>query len=81
MENSNCSSIGVKYGGGINSLTILIPNMHLNLFLKYIKIGQKNVLINNLRIGMCETKINNFRTPKEEKKDKHSAKEFQHQKK
>jgi len=54
----NCSSIGVKFGGGINSYNYslskycseFIPNSHK----KWVK---KNVNINNLRIGITDTKI------------------------
>ena len=65
----NCSSIGVKYGGGINSFNYSYSK-HASEFVPqiYKNWAKKNVLINNLRIGMCETKINNFRTPKEMKK-------------
>jgi len=54
----NCSSIGVKYGGGINSFNYsfskhcleFIPSIHKQW-------AKKNVLINNLRIGVTNTKI------------------------
>ena len=54
----NCSSIGVKFGGGGNSYNYafskncleFIPNAHKEW-------ANRNVLINNLRIGVTNTKI------------------------
>ena len=54
----NCSRIGVKFGGGINSYNYslskhcleFIPNTYKNW-------AKKNVFINNLRIGVTNTKI------------------------
>ena len=54
----NCSSIGVKFGGGKNSYNYglskhcleFIPN-------RYKDWANKNVLINNIRIGVTRTKI------------------------
>ena len=54
----NCSSIGVKFGGGKNSYNYslskhcleFIPNAYKNW-------AKKNVFINNLRIGVTNTKI------------------------
>ena len=54
----NCSSIGIKFGGGQNSYNYhfakhcleFIPN-------SYKKWAKKNVFINNLRIGVTNTKI------------------------
>ena len=54
----NCSSIGVKFGGGKNSFNYsfskhcleFIPSSHK-------KWAKKNVFINNLRIGVTNTKI------------------------
>ena len=65
----NCSSIGIKYGGGINSFNYSYSK-HASEFIPqiYKNWAKKNVLINNLRIGLCNTKINNFRTPKEMEK-------------
>ena len=56
----NCSSIGVKFGGGINSYNYalskhcleFIPNSYKNW-------AKRNVFINNLRIGVTNTKIHN----------------------
>ena len=56
----NCSSIGVKFGGGINSYNYslskhcleFIPNSYKNW-------AKKNVFINNLRIGVTNTKMHN----------------------
>ena len=54
----NCSSIGVKFGGGTNSYNYslakhcleFIPNSYKNW-------AKRNVFINNLRIGVTNTKI------------------------
>ena len=54
----NCSSVGVKFGGGKNSYNYslskhcleFIPNSYKNW-------AKKNVFINNLRIGVTDTKI------------------------
>ncbi len=54
----NCSSIGVKFGGGVNSYNYalskhcleFIPNSYKNW-------AKRNVFINNLRIGVTNTKI------------------------
>tara|TARA_Y100000590_G_scaffold18275_1_gene21781 strand:+ start:44915 stop:45643 length:729 start_codon:yes stop_codon:yes gene_type:complete len=54
----NCSSIGIKFGGGRNSYNYslskhcleFIPNSYKNW-------AKKNVFINNLRIGVTNTKI------------------------
>ena len=56
----NCSSIGVKFGGGANSYNYslskhcleFIPNSYKNW-------AKKNVFINNLRIGVTNTKMHN----------------------
>ena len=56
----NCSSIGVKFGGGVNSYNYslskhcleFIPNSYKNW-------AKKNVFINNLRIGVTNTKMHN----------------------
>ena len=56
----NCSSIGVKFGGGEHTYCYsfskhaleFIPSIYKNL-------SKKNVLINNLRIGVTNTKIHN----------------------
>ena len=54
----NCSSIGVKFGGGTNTYNYslskhcleFIPNRHKSW-------AKRNVFINNLRIGVTNTKI------------------------
>jgi len=54
----NCSSIGVKFGGGVNSYNYslskhcleFIPNIYKNW-------AKRNVFINNLRIGSTNTKL------------------------
>ena len=54
----NCSSIGVKYGGGTNSFNYSFSK-HSSEFIPnvYKFWAKKNVLINNLRIGLTNTKI------------------------
>ena len=66
----NCSSIGIKFGGGINSFNYslskhcleFIPNSHKGW-------AKQNVFINNLRIGVTDTKIH------KRMKKKHKLKE------
>ena len=54
----NCSSIGVKFGGGHNSFNYSLSK-HCMEFIpnKFKEWSRKNVLINNLRIGVTNTKI------------------------
>ena len=54
----NCSSIGVKFGGGYNSFNYALSK-HCVEFIpnSYKKWATKNVLINNLRIGVTKTKL------------------------
>jgi NAD(P)-dependent dehydrogenase (short-subunit alcohol dehydrogenase family) len=67
----NCSSIGVKYGGGNNSFNYsfskhcleFIPSIHKQW-------AKKNVLINNLRIGVTNTKIHKRMRTKLQIKDR-----------
>ncbi len=65
----NCSSIGVKYGGGTNSFNYSFSK-HSSEFIPnvYKSWAKKNVLINNLRIGLCDTKLNKFKTRREMQK-------------
>jgi len=60
----NCSSIGVKFGGGHNSFNYSLSK-HCMEFIpnKFKDWSKKNVLINNLRIGVTNTKIH-FRMKK-----------------
>ena len=52
------SSIGVKYGGGINTYNYSLSKHTLEFIpSKYKDWAKKNVLINNLRIGVTNTKI------------------------
>jgi 3-oxoacyl-[acyl-carrier protein] reductase len=54
----NCSSIGVKFGGGINTYNYSFSKHALEFIpSKYKHWARKNVLINNLRIGVTDTKI------------------------
>ena len=54
----NCSSIGVKFGGGINSFNYSFSKHCLEFIPNtYKSWAKKNVFINNLRIGVTDTKI------------------------
>jgi len=54
----NCSSIGVKFGGGMNSYNYGLSKHCLEFIPNSFKIwAKKNVMINNLRIGVTDTKI------------------------
>ena len=54
----NCSSIGVKFGGGANSYNYAFSKHCLEFIPNsYKKWSEKNVFINNLRIGVTDTKI------------------------
>ena len=54
----NCSSIGVKFGGGKNSFNYSLSKHCLEFIPNSYKLwSKKNVLINNLRIGLTNTKI------------------------
>ncbi len=54
----NCSSIGVKFGGGVNSFNYSFSK-HASEFIPSIfkKLAKKNIIYNNLRIGFTNTKI------------------------
>lgn len=54
----NCSSIGVKFGGGKKSFNYSFSK-HAHEFIPgaYKEWSRKNILINNLRIGLTNTKI------------------------
>ena len=54
----NCSSIGVKFGGGADSYNYSLSKHCLEFIPSIYKSwAKKNVFINNLRIGMTNTKI------------------------
>ena len=54
----HCSSIGVKFGGGINTYTYALAKHCLEFIPQHYKINSKsNVLYNILRIGVTDTKI------------------------
>ena len=54
----NCSSIGVKFGGGKNSYNYSFSKHCLEFIpSSYKSWAKKNVFINNLRIGVTKTKI------------------------
>ena len=62
----NCSSIGVKFGGGKESFNYSFSKHSLEFIPSaYKEWSKKNILINNLRIGVTDTKIH-----KKMKKDK-----------
>ena len=54
----NCSSIGIKFGGGFNSYNYSLSK-HCLEFIPgiYKSWAKRNVFINNLRIGVTNTKI------------------------
>ena len=54
----NCSSIGVKFGGGMNSYNYSLSKHCLEFIPNSYKAwAKRNVFINNLRIGVTNTKI------------------------
>jgi len=54
----NCSSIGVKFGGGFNTYNYSLSKHSLEFIPSvYKQWAKKNVLINNLRIGVTNTKL------------------------
>ena len=54
----NCSSIGIKFGGGKNSFNYSLSKHCLEFIPNSYKFWAKNnVFINNLRIGVTDTKI------------------------
>jgi len=54
----NCSSVGVKFGGGRNSYNYAFAKHCLEFIpSSYKNWAKKNVFINNLRIGVTNTKI------------------------
>ena len=56
----NCSSIGIKYGGGKNTYNYSFSKHALEFIPSdYRNWAKKNILINNLRIGVTDTKIHN----------------------
>jgi len=56
----NCSTIGVKFGGGEFSFNYNLAKHCLEFIPNKFKyFAEKNVLINNLRIGFTDTKIHN----------------------
>ena len=56
----NCSSIGVKYGGGKNTYNYSFSKHALEFIPSDYRIwAKKNIFINNLRVGVTDTKIHN----------------------
>ena len=54
----NCSSIGVKFGGGTNTYNYSLSKHCLEFIPnRYKSWAKRNVFINNLRIGITNTKI------------------------
>ena len=66
----NCSSIGVKFGGGKNSFNYSYSKHASEFIPSSIKrLAKKNILINNIRIGVTDTKIHkNLKNQSEIKK-------------
>ena len=54
----NCSSIGVKYGGGINNFNYSLSK-HCSEFVpsEMRQLAKYNILFNNIRLGVVDTKI------------------------
>lgn len=53
-----CSSIGVKYGGGLNNFAYSLSKHTSEFIPKYIRdLSNKNILMNVVRIGACNTKF------------------------
>ena len=65
----NTSSVGVKFGGGLNSFNYSLSK-HINEFIpNYIRnLCSKNILYNTLRIGVTKTKFHKKITNKSMKK-------------
>lgn len=54
----NCSSIGVKFGGGENTYNYSLSKHTLEFIPSYLKkLSRKNIFINNIRIGVTNTKL------------------------
>ncbi len=54
----NCSSIGVKFGGGDKTYNYSLSKHLLEFIPRYVKMHAKyNIMINNLRLGYTKTKI------------------------
>ena len=52
------SSIGTKYGGGINTFAYSISKFMNEFFPKYLReINYKNIIVNTLQIGLTNTKL------------------------
>lgn len=54
----NCSSIGIKFGGGENTFAYSFSKYAVEFIPSiYKKLAKDNIFINNLRIGVTDTKI------------------------
>lgn len=54
----NCSSIGIKFGGGRNTYNYSLSKHTLEFIPSYLKkLSNQNILVNNLRIGVTNTKL------------------------
>tara|TARA_B110000003_G_scaffold263270_1_gene286757 strand:- start:22361 stop:23080 length:720 start_codon:yes stop_codon:yes gene_type:complete len=54
----NCSSIGVKFGGGKNTYNYSLSKYTLEFIPSYLRnLAKKNILTNNIRIGVTNTKL------------------------
>ena len=67
----NCSSIGVKFGGGKKTYNYSLSK-HCSEFIPgiYKELAKKNILINNLRIGATDTKLQKKTKTKKELKNR-----------
>jgi len=55
----NTSSIGTKFGGGLNNFSYSLSKFNNEFFPKYFKdFYSKNVIINSLQIGLTKSKMN-----------------------
>ena len=56
----NISSIGVKFGGGINNYNYSLSKYASEFVPQFFKkISKDNIFINNLRLGLIDTKLHN----------------------
>ena len=56
----NCSSIGVKYGGGTNTFNYSLSKQTLEFIPMSLRnLAKKNVYVNVIRLGVVKTKIHN----------------------
>ena len=65
----NISSIGIKFGGGINNYNYSLSKYTSEFIPQFFKkISKENIFINNLRLGLVDTKLHNKINKKNMKK-------------